>query len=43
MAAPKPNSMQAQAMRDSVVPAGKKASVKNMMRMAGKKKAPKVC
>jgi hypothetical protein len=35
--APKPNTMQA--MRDGIVPAGKKASIKNMMRAAGKKKA----
>jgi hypothetical protein len=41
MAAPKPNTMQA--MRDGVVPPGKPASVKNMMRMAGKRAKAKAC
>jgi hypothetical protein len=33
--APKPNNLQA--MRDGIVPPGKAASIKNMMRAAGKK------
>lgn len=37
--APKPNTMQA--MKDGVVPPGKKASIRNMMRAAGKKQAGK--